>query len=58
MCGIAGIYTYKNNHSIDYNIIVKEMTEKLSHRGPDGINTWFDKKKNICWTSSKLYYNK
>jgi len=47
MCGIAGIYTYKNNNSIDYNIIVKEMTEKLSHRGPDGINTWFDKKKYL-----------
>ena len=34
MCGICGIYNYKNNHSIDYDTI-KNMSSVLNHRGPD-----------------------
>ena len=43
MCGIAGIYNSSNsdNSQID---LVKEMLQKMKHRGPDGDGIWSDKK--------------
>ena len=40
MCGIVGFVNYKENPQ-NKNIIIKNMTEKISHRGPDedGIYT-------------------
>ncbi|KAF6614397.1 asparagine synthase (glutamine-hydrolyzing) [Paenibacillus jamilae] len=37
MCGIAGIYDIRNENRIEKHIILN-MIEKLSHRGPDGID--------------------
>ena len=34
MCGIAGIYNYKNDQPINENVL-RRMTAALSHRGPD-----------------------
>jgi asparagine synthase (glutamine-hydrolysing) len=34
MCGIAGIYNFRNNRPVD-GALVESMTEALHHRGPD-----------------------
>lgn len=35
MCGIAGIYNYRDNKPVDEPLL-KDMTSALKHRGPDG----------------------
>lgn len=43
MCGIAGIVNFKNNfvtYTEHNRLIVKEMAEKLTHRGPDASGEW------------------
>tara|TARA_B100000989_G_C19526954_1_gene467437 strand:+ start:816 stop:2717 length:1902 start_codon:yes stop_codon:yes gene_type:complete len=49
MCGIAGIIS-KNNH----NILIKNMVEAISHRGPDNLNYWFDSNKSIYFGHARL----
>jgi asparagine synthase (glutamine-hydrolysing) len=44
MCGIAGIYYFDRNRTID-NLKLKKMTEIIKHRGPDGEGFYI--KKNI-----------
>jgi len=34
MCGIAGVFNYKNNHSVPLDIL-KKMNKEIIHRGPD-----------------------
>ena len=34
MCGIAGVYNYANDRSIDAALL-KQMTDAIAHRGPD-----------------------
>ncbi|MDQ1350284.1 MAG: hypothetical protein QG657_585, partial [Acidobacteriota bacterium] len=41
MCGICGIFDLKQDKRIDASII-KRMTSKLWHRGPDGENHYID----------------
>ena len=38
MCGICGIYNYKNQSKID-RVIVDNMLKKIAHRGPDGFDS-------------------
>ncbi len=41
MCGICGVYDLKHNKRTDISI-VKKMSSKLHHRGPDGSNHFCD----------------
>lgn len=41
MCGICGIYNYKSKEEINPKII-KNMTNVLHHRGPDGEGIFID----------------
>lgn len=41
MCGICGIYNYKDNRPVDGQVLDK-MTDILSHRGPDDRGTYID----------------
>ena len=44
MCGISGILSYKNKVEINQ---LKNMTDELIHRGPDGEGQWINKEANI-----------
>lgn len=46
MCGIAGIVNFKKDISNDYYII-RNMTKKLSKRGPDEDGLYFSKHANL-----------
>lgn len=41
MCGIVGIYNYRNNKHVDQDALVK-MRDILSHRGPDGFGIYIN----------------
>lgn len=45
MCGIAGILNF-NDKPLNQHLI-KQMTDSLIHRGPDGEGIWISKNKNI-----------
>lgn len=38
MCGISGIYAFKND--VDYTSQIEKMNEMISHRGPDNVGMW------------------
>ena len=44
MCGIAGIFHYKNNHPVSRDLLYK-MNKEIVHRGPDDEGFYF--KNNI-----------
>lgn len=44
MCGITGILSFTNDLSISE---LKDMTDVLVHRGPDGEGQWIDNSKRI-----------
>ena len=50
MCGIAGII---NNTNANLNTL-REMTEVISHRGPDGEGHWHNKEKNVAFGHRRL----
>lgn len=37
MCGIVGIFNYRNHHQVEEDII-RRMINSIAHRGPDGSN--------------------
>jgi len=41
VCGIVGYTNFTENLINEENIIIKEMTESLTHRGPDAAGYWF-----------------
>ncbi len=41
MCGIVGIYNYRNSNQVDENTLVK-MRDIMSHRGPDGYGIYIN----------------
>jgi len=41
MCGIFGVFNFKNNNPVDTKLF-KEATSLISHRGPDGEGFFFD----------------
>ncbi len=43
MCGIAGFIDFKNRTE---EIVLRKMTDSLSHRGPDGEGTYFSRTGN------------
>ncbi len=46
MCGIAGIW-YVNSKPVEDGSTLKEMTDSISHRGPDGEGCWFSNDKTL-----------
>lgn len=46
MCGITGIYNFKTKNRIERRI-VEEMTESLSHRGPDGQGIYINQRNHL-----------
>lgn len=53
MCGIAGILT-KSNHTADLNDVLIQMTNRLSHRGPDGSGFWKDARSEVFFGHRRL----
>lgn len=50
LCGIAGIYIFEDatsSYAEDAEKVVREMTEALAHRGPDGAGEWSDPERGI-----------
>jgi asparagine synthase (glutamine-hydrolysing) len=39
MCGITGIFHYRNSHQVDPSVL-KTMRDSMAHRGPDGAGLW------------------
>ncbi|NIM15658.1 MAG: asparagine synthase (glutamine-hydrolyzing) [Candidatus Aminicenantes bacterium] len=42
MCGICGIFDLKGKKRIVDSTVIKKMTRKLLHRGPDGVDYYTD----------------
>ena len=53
MCGITGVYFFKDNKNVNLSSI-KEMTKNLSHRGPDSFGYWSSKENNIYFGHRRL----
>lgn len=53
MCGFAG---FLGNYSLGTNSenILKEMGNKISHRGPDDMGVWLDKESNVGFSHRRL----
>jgi len=54
MCGIIGYYSdkycdYDTNHEV-----IKKMSDKLKHRGPDASGYWIDEKINLVFGHRRL----
>ena len=47
MCGICGFWSSSSNSRYDFSSLTKEMTRKLSHRGPDDEGIWFNENVKI-----------
>ena len=53
MCGITGVYFFKENKKVNLSSI-KDMTLNLSHRGPDSFGYWSSKDKNVYFGHRRL----
>jgi len=53
MCGIFGVFNYKNKFPTDHRL-VKESTYLLAHRGPDGEGFYFDDERGIGFGHRRL----
>lgn len=51
MCGIVGIYNYRNNNQVSQNTLVR-MRDVMSHRGPDGFGIYIN--ENIGMAHRRL----
>src|SRR6266849_1606627 len=40
MCGIAGVFSFRNSSFRASGLYLERMSETLAHRGPDGAGTW------------------
>ena len=55
MCGITGFYIQgKDYKRSNLNENLNEMTNSLSHRGPDDIGTWLNLDNNIGLGQTRL----
>src|SRR5690606_37554333 len=52
MCGIAGIVS--ENRSLVRPEMIKAMTTKLAHRGPDGEGFWLNKNSEVALGHRRL----
>ena len=46
MCGITGVFLLKKNNNFDINSL-KNMTNSMTHRGPDSFGYWSSDSKNV-----------
>lgn len=53
MCGICGLYNYKENKPVDRSLIHK-MNDMLKHRGPDDEGDYFDKSGRLAFGHRRL----
>lgn len=53
MCGIAGIYNYKNNNKV-YDSDLTLMRDSMIHRGPDAGMNWISEDKKIGLSHRRL----
>lgn len=55
MCGIAGFIEFRaNRKKLELLESVKEMTDSIAHRGPDGSGAWVDEAKGIAFGHRRL----
>ncbi len=47
MCGISGLWLFKNNQDLDLTNTIEKMANALSHRGPDDSGIWIDRSVGI-----------
>jgi asparagine synthase (glutamine-hydrolysing) len=52
MCGIAGIISMNPQHVSTERL--KQMTDAIAHRGPDGEGFWFNEKKTVGFGHRRL----
>ncbi|SRR3989339_109583 len=53
MCEITGIYNFKTKGKVEWRVI-EEMTELLSHRGPDSQGIYIDQKNYLGFGHRRL----
>ena len=53
MCGFSGFLNF-SPHWGNPLILLEQMGEKLSHRGPDGSGIWFDKNYGVGFSHRRL----
>lgn len=51
MCGVAGVYSPKNNADSQY---INLMLAAIAHRGPDGFGIWSDLQNQCCLGHRRL----
>jgi asparagine synthase (glutamine-hydrolysing) len=47
MCGIAGVFSFRNSSFQVGSSYLERMTETLAHRGPDGAGTWVSANRRV-----------
>ncbi len=50
MCGIAGVFSIKNNVEISSYDLIK----RINHRGPDNLDIWKDDYVNLSFGHARL----
>ncbi|MCX5713465.1 MAG: asparagine synthetase B, partial [Candidatus Omnitrophica bacterium] len=53
MCGIAGMFHYRNSRFIEEGLLVK-MRDSMVHRGPDGAGVWISSDKKVGLAHRRL----
>ena len=54
MCGITGFWSGHDRFGGDTENLVRSMTAKLSHRGPDAAGIWSDSQKGLALGHQRL----
>ncbi len=55
MCGLVGFFggrAFKDDH--DHQILIKNMSDTISHRGPDDAGYWSDVERQVCLGHRRL----
>lgn len=53
MCGIAGVYHFKNNGAVD-SAVLKRMSDTIAHRGPDDDGAYISKNRRLGFGFRRL----
>ncbi len=54
MCGISGIYQFKNSNRLELEKAVELMNESQSRRGPDGDGIFIDESSGLAFGHNRL----
>jgi asparagine synthase (glutamine-hydrolysing) len=54
MCGIAGFFASDAHFDRDAHVVVRRMTTRLAHRGPDADGAWIDQAAGIALGHRRL----